>query len=67
MDIRIYSIYTNSQAGNMTVYIDYNDNTKRPKLQDTQQESQIFTPFDGKFSRGAWVQEKALLGLPISL
>ena len=51
----------------MTVYIDYNDNTKRPKLQDTQQESQIFTPFDGKFSRGAWVQEKALLGLPISL
>ena len=28
MDIRIYSIYMNSQAGNMTVYIDYNETQK---------------------------------------
>ena len=41
----------------------YNDNIKRPKLQDIKLWILKFTHFTGKSSRGPQVQERALLEL----
>ena len=41
----------------------YNDNIKRPKLQDTQLGILKIYAFCQKFSRGPWVQERALMAL----
>ena len=44
-----------------------NDNTKKPQLEDTQVGLQQFRHFARKFSKGSWVQERALVGLCICL
>ena len=45
----------------------YNDNTKRPKPKENQLGILKVMYFARRFSRGPWVQERALLGLHIYL
>ena len=60
MDVSIYSVKANNQAGNISLL---NENTKRPRPQDTQLGISKFLHFPGKFSSGLWVQERTPLGL----
>ena len=67
MDANIHSVKAKSQAGDIKIL--YNENTKRQKLQDIQLwiSKTYAGEISGIFSRGPWVQKRALLGLHICL
>ena len=60
MDVGIYSVKANSQAGNTRVYGMTTEKPKNHKILNYG--SRKLSHFAGKFSRGLWVSERALLG-----
>ena len=64
MEVHIYSVKTKSQAGNMWVK-DIMTTQKGHSWKKISQRSLKFMYFVRKFSRGAQVQETALLGFRI--
>ena len=53
MDVRIYSVRANSQAGNIWVYVMTTQKGKSHKILNLGSQKRMH--FAGKFSRGAWV------------
>ena len=66
MGVYIHRVNTKSQASNRQVK-DIMTIQKGQNWKKINQGSYKFMHFDGKFSRGPWVQERVLLGLHISL
>ena len=65
MRVYIHSVNIKSQASNRQVK-DTMTTQKGQNWKKIDQGSYKFMHFDGKFSRGPWVQERVLLGLHIS-